>query len=135
MHTQNSFESCNCIIPLCVCLCVLMYLPHCVIGWSLIHYYGISSCADPEGGRVSGPPLKNHKNIGFLCNTGPDPLKNHKVTKPAFNVGPSSACQQNAISMAFHWRADDRPIKAIFGSSIPQSTKKYKKMLSNLDPL
>ena len=25
-------------------------------------------------------PLKNHKNIGFLSNTGPDPLKNHKAT-------------------------------------------------------
>ena len=39
---------------------------------------------DLEGGdRVSGPPapLKNHKNIGFLSNTGPDPLK--KATKPA----------------------------------------------------
>ena len=35
----------------------------------------------------------NHKNIGFLGNTGPDPLKNHKSTKngkPAFNVGPSN---------------------------------------------
>ena len=31
------------------------------------------------------PPLKNHKNIGFLSNTGPDLLKNHKATKPAFN--------------------------------------------------
>ena len=28
-------------------------------------------------GRGSGPPMKNHKNIGFLCNTGPDSLKNH----------------------------------------------------------
>ena len=43
------------------------------------------------------PPLKTHKNIGFLCNTGPDPLKKHKATKPAFNVGPSSAHQRNAI--------------------------------------
>ena len=59
-----------------------------------------SSCADPEG-RTGGPdpppPLKNHKNIGFLSNTGPDPLKNHKATKPAFNVRPSSARQRNAI--------------------------------------
>ena len=53
------------------------------------------------GDRGSGHPLKNHKNIGFLCNTGADPLKNHKATKPAFNVGPSSARQRNAISMAF----------------------------------
>ena len=36
---------------------------------------------DPEegggGDRGSGPPLKNHKNIGFLSNIGPDPLKNY----------------------------------------------------------
>ena len=33
------------------------------------------SCADPEGDMGSEPPpLKNHKNIGFLSNTGPDPL-------------------------------------------------------------
>ena len=54
-----------------------------------------SPCADPEGGRGSGPPPpppgKNHKYIFFLSNTGPDPLKNHKATKPEFNVGPSSA--------------------------------------------
>ena len=49
------------------------------------------------GDRGSGPPLKNHKNIGFLSNTDPDPLKNHKATKPKFNVGQSSACQRNAI--------------------------------------
>ena len=36
------------------------------------------SCADAEGGgRRSRPTLKNHKNVGFLSNTGPDPLKNH----------------------------------------------------------
>ena len=29
------------------------------------------SCADPEGGGAGGP--ENHKNIGFLNNTGPDP--------------------------------------------------------------
>ena len=54
---------------------------------------------DPEGGdRGFGPrsPMKNHKNIGFLCNIRPDTLKNHKATKPAYNVGPSSAHQQNA---------------------------------------
>ena len=55
-----------------------------------------------RGGGDRGPdppPLKNHKIIGFLSNTGPDPLKNHKATKPAFNVGPSSA-----------WWAKDGPI-------------------------
>ena len=31
------------------------------------------SCADPEGGGqgVRTPRPENHKNIGFLCNTGP----------------------------------------------------------------
>ena len=49
------------------------------------------------GQRVGDPPLNNHKNIGFLCNNGPDPLGNHKATKPALNAGPSPACQRNAI--------------------------------------
>ena len=76
------------------------------------------------GGGGGSDPLKNHKNIGFLSNTGPDPLKNHKATKPAFNVGPSSARQRNAIKMAFCWRADDDPLIVVFGSSLPSSTKK-----------
>ena len=42
------------------------------------------------GGPDPPPPLKNHKNIGFLSNSGPDPLKNYEATEPAFNVGPSS---------------------------------------------
>ena len=46
-----------------------------------------------RGDRGSRSPLKNHKNIGFFSNAGPDPLKNHKATKPTFNVGPSSALQ------------------------------------------
>ena len=74
------------------------------------------------GGRGPDPPLKNHNNIGFLCNTGPEPVRNRKATKPAFNAGPSSARQRNTISMAFRWRADDGPFIAVFGSSIPSST-------------
>ena len=56
-------------------------------------------CIGGSRGGTGGPdpPPENHKNIGFLCNTGPDPLKFHKATKPAFNVGPSSAHQRNAI--------------------------------------
>ena len=50
-----------------------------------------------DRGMGTPPPLKNHKNIGFLSNTGLDPLKNYKATKPVFNVGPSSARQRNAI--------------------------------------
>ena len=64
----------------------------------------LPTCAYPEG-RTGGPdppphPLKNHKNKGFLSNTGPDSLKNHKTTKPAFNVGSSSASQQNTWCFA-----------------------------------
>ena len=32
------------------------------------------TCADPEGAGGPEPSLINHKNIGFLSNTGPDPL-------------------------------------------------------------
>ena len=85
-----------------------------------------------RGGATGGPdpPLKNHKNIGFLCNTCLDPLKNHKATKPAFNVGPSSACQGNAISRAICWRADDGPFLRYLDPISPHQLKKQ----SNLDP-
>ena len=58
----------------------------------------LGPCADPEGGRhdVQTYP-KNHKNIGFLRNTGPDCLTNNKATKSAFHFGPSSVRQRNAI--------------------------------------
>ena len=56
------------------------------------------SWADPEGGQGVQTPLKNHKKIGFLSNTGPDLLKNHKATKPAFNVGPLSARQPLTVT-------------------------------------
>ena len=36
------------------------------------------------GDRGSGPPLKNHKNIVNLSNTGPDPLKNNKDSETPF---------------------------------------------------
>ena len=45
-----------------------------------------SACVDPEGGGGAGgggekvrTPLTNHKNIGFLSNTGLDPLKITKM--------------------------------------------------------
>ena len=50
----------------------------------------LNACADPKrwgGDRGSGPPSENHKNIGFLSNTGPDPLKNHKAPKPLPMLG------------------------------------------------
>ena len=100
--------------------------------------YMYEICSDPEGGQGvrTPPPLKNHKNIGFISNTGPDPLKNNKTTKPVLNVGPTLAHQRNAISMAFRWRADYGLILAVFGS--PHQRKKQNKKKetpSKLDPL
>ena len=45
-----------------------------------------------------GGPSKNHKNVGFLSNSGPDPLKNYEATVPAFNVGPSSARERVSLA-------------------------------------
>ena len=60
--------------------------------------------ADPEWGYmrfVPPSPLKNHKNIEFLSNTGPDPLKNHKAP--------------NQHSMLVHHRpASETPFKWCF---------------------
>ena len=68
-------------------------------------FASVSACADPEGEQgVRIPhPLKNHKNIGFLSNYGPDPLKITKL--PSHH--------------AFRWRADDGPLIVVFGSSLP----------------
>ena len=59
-----------------------------------------------QKGWTGGPdthPLKNHKNIGVLSNTGSDTLKNHIATKQAFNVVPPSARQRtqwrNGVSL------------------------------------
>ena len=57
------------------------------------------------GHRGSGPPLKNHKNIVNLSNTGPDPLKNNKATKPA-----TAKRLLNGVALA----ADDGPFIVVF---------------------
>ena len=55
-------------------------------------------CGSRGGGeQVVRTPMKNHRNIGFHSNSGPDPLKKHKATKPALNVGPLAARTRNAI--------------------------------------
>ena len=64
-------------------------------------------CADPEGGRVAGPPLENKKNIGFLSNTGPDPLK---ITKLPIQHSISDH-HRPASETPFKWRFAGGPIK------------------------
>ena len=70
-------------------------------------------CGSRRGGQGVLTPLKNHKNIRYLSNTGLDPLKNHKATctKPAFNVGPPSVASETPF--------DDCPFIVVFESSIP----------------
>ena len=54
------------------------------------------SCAETEGGHWGpDPPPENHKDIGFLSNSGPEPWKIWKITNcaPALNNGPSLARQ------------------------------------------
>ena len=75
--------------------------------------------ADPDGGgdRVSRPPLKNHKNIGFLCNTGPDPLKITKLLSQHSMLGlypppPPSTKKKNVIKFG-------PPLTKLSGSAQP----------------
>ena len=89
--------------------------------------------ADPDWGQGVRTPLKNHKNIGYLSNFGPDPLK--KITKL-----PSQHSifghHRPASETLFKWRslgADHGPLIVVFGSYLTSSI--YKNMLSKLDPL
>ena len=73
------------------------------------------SCADPEGGdKGSGPspPLKNHKNIGFLSNTGPDPLKIKKL--PSYHLILGHHRPISVSETPFKWRFAGRPMMARF---------------------
>ena len=66
----------------------------------------------PEGGGDRGsrpPPLKNHKNIGFFSNTGPEPMKNQVST--------------SQHSMLGHHRPASKTLLALFGSSLPHYLK------------
>ena len=51
------------------------------------------------GGRGSGPPLKNHKNIGLLSYSGPDPLKITKLPSQHSMLGH----HQHASEIPFKW--------------------------------
>ena len=95
-----------------------------------------------RGGQgVRTTPLKNHKNIEFLSNTGPDPLKFSKSQSYQASIqrwaiiGPP-ANQRNAIQMAFRWRADDGPLLLIFGPSLPLKKNEKKPVrVAELEPL
>ena len=82
-------------------------------------------CGSRGRDRGSGLPRKNHKNVGFLSNTGPDPLKKQTV-KPAFNAGPSSARQRNTIYRVFRWRANNGPFQCYLDPLSPYQKKRKK---------
>ena len=69
-----------------------------------------------RGGGAGGlNPLKNHKHIGFLSNTGSEPLKIRKLPNQHSmldNHQPASKTPSNG------------PLLVVFGSSLPSSTKK-----------
>ena len=94
-----------------------------------------SPWVDPEGGgdRGSGPLQENHKNIGFLRNTGPDPLKNHKATIQFWVIiGTPANRHLNGVSLAGRcWPA----YSGICYDHLPSKKRKNEKKTSKLDPL
>ena len=75
------WKGCVCV----VCLRRCVFLPFCKMHGS-------------RGGTVGpeSPSLKNHKNIGFLSNTGPDPLKISQSCKASMQCWALSGGQMMA---------------------------------------
>ena len=90
-----------------------------------------------RGGQGSGPPppLKNHKNIGFLSNTGPDPLKIHKLPSQHSMLGHHQPVPVSETP--FKWRFAGRPVMARFKYFLDGLTphKKKKKKSQSLAKL
>ena len=83
---------------------------------------------DPEGGGGH----KNHKNSGFLCNTGPDPLQITKLQSQHSMLGH----HRPASETPFKWRFTGGPMMVIYSAILdPLSPLQLKKKLSNLDPI
>ena len=89
----------------------------------------LCSCTDPEegGGRASGPPLKNHKNLGFLSNTCLDPLK---ITKLPASI------QCWAIIRVFlaGWPVDSLFLSPLITPPAPPPPPKKKKSIVRVGP-
>ena len=91
------------------------------------------ACADPERGcrGFEPPPLKNHKFIGLLSNTGPDPMKITKLPSQHSTLG----YYRLACETPFKWRFAGRRIIAHFWWSLePRSPKKTKINLIRVGP-
>ena len=80
-------------------------------------------CGSRGGDRGSGLALKNHKNIGFSSDTGPDPLKDCSY-QASIQCWVIISMPAKRHLMTFRWRPDDSPLMVVLGSSLPSSTKK-----------
>ena len=85
------------------------------------------------GGRWSGPtppppPLKNHKIIGLLSNTGPDPLKIKKLPSQRSMLGHHWPVPVSET--LFEWRFAGGPIMARFKCYLDSLSPQQKKRQS-----
>ena len=64
-----------------------------------------------QGNRT---PLENHKNIGFLSNTGPDPLKSRSYLA-SIQYWAIIGMPAKRHLMMFCWQADDGPLIVVLG--------------------
>ena len=78
-----------------------------------------------RGGQEARTPLKNHKSIGVSSDTGPDPQKNRSY-QARIQCWAIIGTLAKRHLMAFHWQADDGPLKTALESFLPSSKKKKK---------
>ena len=81
----------------------------CSVSLALL-WVGVQSVimCESRRGPGSGSSLKNHKNIGFLSNIGPDPLKITKLPSLHSMLGH----HQHASETPFKWRFAGGPMMA-----------------------
>ena len=60
------------------------------------------------GGGAGAPPPENHRNIGFISNTGPEPLKIEKLPSQHSILGH----RRHASETSFKWRFAGGPMMA-----------------------
>ena len=96
----------------------------------------LATCADPAGKHgTPTPPLKNHKNIGFLSNIGPNPRKITKLPNQLSMFGQHRHASETPFKWRFAGWADDGPHIVVFGSSFPSSKYKQQKKVKVRPPL
>ena len=86
-----------------------MSVPLCSLGCSIICESAAYNMFGSRGGGGQGPdPLENHKNIGFLSNTGPGSLKITKLQIQHSVLGDHRPARETP----FKWRFTGGPLTA-----------------------